>query len=158
MANHKLTEEHNVRKLTITRTKSFVACLMSIKVYIEDHSSSELTINDVPCRKLGEISNGETKTFEIGEEAAKVFVIGDKLSKSYCNEFYQLPEGQEDISLSGKNCFNPATGNAFRFDNNNNEAVLANRKRSTRKGAIIMTVAIIVGAAAGFLLTWFLLR
>ncbi len=42
----------------------------------------------------------------------------DALSKNYCNDFYALPEGTEDISLTGRNCFNPGTGNAFRFDNN----------------------------------------
>ena len=141
-----------MRKLTIKRTKSFVACLMSMKVYIEDHSSSELVINDIPCRKLGDIKNGEEKTFEIGEEAARIFVIADKLSKDYCNDVYELPAGAEDISLTGKNQMNPANGNAFRFDNNNSEAAQANRKRGTNKGTIIMIVAIVVGAIVGFII------
>ena len=141
-----------MRKLTIKRTKSFVACLMSMKVYIEDHSSSELTINDIPCRKLGEIKNGEEKTFEIGDEAAKVFVIADKLSKDYCNDIYELAEGHEDVSLTGKNQLNPANGNAFRFDNNESVAAQANRKRGTNKGIIIMIVAIAVGAIVGFII------
>jgi hypothetical protein len=78
--------------------------------------ASELVINNVPCRKLGELKNGEEKTFVIGENSAKVFVIADTLSRNYCNEYYQLPDGQDDILLSGKNNFNPASGNAFRFD------------------------------------------
>ena len=140
-----------MRKLTIKRRKKYVACLASMKVYIEDHSSSEITINDIPCRKLGNIKNGEEKTFEIGEQAAKIFAIADSLSKDYCNDFYELPEGQEDVSLSGENYFNPASGNAFRFDNNENQAALANRKRGTRRGLIVMIVAFIVGAVIGYL-------
>ena len=141
-----------MRKLTIKRTKTFVACLMKMKVYIEDHSAGEIVINDVPCRKLGDIKNGEEKTFEISESAAKVFVIADKLSKDYCNDFYQLPEGSEDIVLTGKNRFNLANGNAFRFDNNDNAAVAANRKRGSRIGMIVMIVAIVIGAIVGFLI------
>ena len=147
-----------MRKLTIKRTKSFVACLMKVKIYIEDQYSSEMVINDTPCRKLGDLKNGEEKTFEIDEKAAKIFVIADKMSKDYCNEFYELPEGYEDITLSGKNHFNPANGNAFRFDNNESENALANRKRGTRKGTIVMIVAIIIGIAIGLLVSSMLLK
>ena len=68
-----------MRMLTIKRTKSFIACLAKMKVYIEDSSSTEIVINDVPCRKLGVLKNGEEKQFEIDEKEAKVFVIADKL-------------------------------------------------------------------------------
>ena len=139
-----------MRKLTITRRKTFVASLMKMKIYIEDHSAGDTLINGIPCRKIGDFKNGEEKTFEIGEEAAKVFVIADKLSKNYCNEFYAISEGQEDIFLSGKNYFNPANGNAFRFDNNESEEVLANRKRGTSVGLIVLIIAIIIGAVAGY--------
>lgn len=139
-----------MRNLTVKRTKSFVACLAKMKIYIEDPVQGSVIINGVPCVKLGDLKNGEEKTFQIGDEAAKVFVIADRLSKGYCNEFYQLPAGQEDIFLSGKNCFNPASGNAFRFDNNNAPEVIENRKRSTRRGLIVFIVAIIVGGMIGF--------
>jgi hypothetical protein len=36
-------------------------------------------INNIRCRKLGELKNNEEKTFEIDENQAKVFVIADKL-------------------------------------------------------------------------------
>jgi hypothetical protein len=75
------------------------------------------------------------------------------LSKNYCNEFYQLPAGQEDVFLSGKNKFNPANGNAFRFDNNESEENIANRKRGTRKGLLVLIVAAIVGAVVGYSIT-----
>ena len=105
-----------MRNLTIHRTKSFVACLATMKVYIEDPNVCDLVINGLPCRKLGTLKNGETKTFEIEDNFAKLFVIIDRFSKGYCNEFYNIPAGTEDIELSGKNEFNLTTGNAFRFD------------------------------------------
>ena len=142
-----------MRNLTIKREKSFVGSLAKMKVYIEDPTSNEMRINDVPCRKIGDLKNGETKTFQIDEQTLKVYVIVDKLSKNYCNEFYQLPAGQEDVFLSGKNKFNPANGNAFRFDNNENEENIANRKRGARKGLLILIVAAIVGAVVGYSIT-----
>lgn len=147
-----------MRKVTIKRAKSLVACLVKIKIYIEDYSASDILINKIPCRKLGDIKNGEEKTFEIGEHPAKIFAIVDKLSKDYCNDFYELPEGQEDVFLSGKNCFNPASGNAFRFNNNENEATVVNRKRGTLKGLIVLICAIIIGLVVGYLLAEMLLN
>lgn len=146
-----------MRNLTIKRNKSFVGCLAKMKIYIEDPISNETTINNIPCRKIGTLKNGEEKTFQIGEQSAKVYVIVDQISKNYCNEFYQLPDGQEDIFLSGKNMFNPVNGNAFRFDNNDNEEVLENRKRGLRKGLVILIIAGIIGAVLGFSISFGLL-
>lgn len=142
-----------MRNLTIKRNKTFVGCAGKLRVYIEDAASSETVINGVGCRKLGDIKNGEEKTFAIAEDAAKVFVIADQLSKGFCNEYYQLPEGQEDIALSGQCKLNPAAGNAFRFDNNNSAEVLANRKKSTGKGVVVLIIALIFGMVCGFALT-----
>lgn len=141
-----------MRNLTIKRTKSFVACLVKLKIYIEDPVSSDIVINNIPCRKLGELKNGEEKAFEISERAAKVFVIADKLSKDYCNEYYQLPEGEWDIALTGRNKFNPAGGNAFRFDNNDSAEVKANRKKGTTIGLIVLIAAVVVGLVVGNLI------
>ncbi|MBO5211422.1 MAG: hypothetical protein J6B80_05785 [Clostridia bacterium] len=138
-----------MRNLTIKRTKSFVGCLGKMKIYIEDPASNEIIINNVSCRKIGELKNGEEKTFQIGVQEAKVFVIADTLSKDYCNDYYQLSDGEEDIFLSGKNKFNPIRGNAFCFDNNDTGDVVANRKRGTKKGAVVLVVSAIIGAIIG---------
>ncbi|MBQ8403169.1 MAG: hypothetical protein IJX55_01935 [Clostridia bacterium] len=138
-----------MRKLTIKREKHFVACLAAMKVYIEDSTANDLTINGVTCRKLGTLKNGEEKTFEISGEAAKIFVIADKLSKGYCNEYYSLPSGTEDIVLTGKNEFNPASGNAFRFDGVTDAEVLANRKKGKERGIIVLAVALAIGFVLG---------
>ena len=142
-----------MRRLTIKRNKTFVGCAGKLKVYIEDAASAQIEINDVACRKLGELKNGEEKTFEISEDAAKVYVIADQLSKSYCNEYYQLPAGTEDIALAGQCKFNPAAGNAFRFEGNNSAEVLANRKKSTAKGAVVLAVSLLVGLIFGIVMS-----
>ncbi len=138
-----------MRNLTIKRIKSGVAALAKMKIYIEDTVSSELYINGVPCRKLGDLKNGEEKTFQIEDHSAKLFVIADKLSKDISNEFYQIPAGTEDITLSGKNKYNPITGNAFRFDGVSGEETKKNRKKNTILGIVILCVAVVVGVAIG---------
>ena len=138
-----------MRNLTIKRQKSFVACLGKMKVYIEDPMANDLVIKGVYCRKLGDLKNGEEKTFEIGDNAAKVFVIADALSKDFCNEFYPLPEGTEDVFLSGANKYNPINGNAFRFDGVADEEVKKNRKSGLWIGLAVLSVAMIIGIIIG---------
>ena len=48
-----------MRNLTIHREKTFVGSLVKLKVYIEDTLVNELEINGIPCRKLGDLKNGE---------------------------------------------------------------------------------------------------
>ena len=138
-----------MRYLTIRRAKHFVACLATMNVYIEDPMANDLTINGVTCRKLGKLKNGQEATFVISEAAARVFVIADKLSKGFCNEYFPLPAGNENIVLTGKNCFNPASGNAFRFDGVTDPAVLDNRKKDSTKGLIVLIIAIVIGFTVG---------
>ena len=142
-----------MRTLTIERKKTFVASAMAMKVYIEDPESSDLQINGVSCRKLGNVKNGQRAEFLIGEEEARLYVIADKLSKNICNEFYPIPAGTEDIFLSGKNHFNPAAGNPFYFDGVTDVEVLKNRTKGKNKGFILIIVAFLVGALGGFLAT-----
>lgn len=141
-----------MRNLTIKRTKSFVGCLVKVKIYIEDATSNELVINGVACKKLGEIKNGKEATFQIENSAAKVFAIADKLSKDYCNDFYELCEGEDDVFLSGE-CKFSLGSNAFRFDNNPSQAAAKNRKKGNKKGLIIFIAAIIVGFGFGYFIT-----
>lgn len=138
-----------MRTLTITRGKTFVGCLGKFKFYVEDANNPELTILNTPCRKLGTLKNGETKSFEIPEEAVRIFVIADKVSKGFCNEYFPIPAGTEDVTLTGQCKFNPANGNAFRFDGVTDEEVLANRRKSSSKGLIVLVVAMVVAFFVG---------
>ncbi len=141
-----------MRRLWITRHKAMAASAMKMKVYIEDPEEGDLDIDGVLCRKLGELKNDQQKHFSIGTEEAKVFVVADKLSRNLYNEFIQIPEGEDDVFLSGRNYFNPSAGNPFRFDGVEEEEVLENRKKVKRRGKGILVAAIIVGILAGALI------
>lgn len=139
-----------MRKLTITRTKSFVGCAASLKVYIADSSGvCDLTIEGLPCRFYGKIKNGKSGTFEIPDHAVRVYVIFDKMSADYCNDVYIVEAGEADVALSGKCRFDPTTGNAFRFDGNDHPDAVSNRNRGSKKGLIIFLVCLAVGIVVG---------
>ncbi len=147
-------EVSRMRNLVITRNKSFVASLSAMKVYIEDASAPETTISGIPCRLLGKIKNGEQQTFSIDDQPRRVFVIPGQMSKSVTCDSYLLPEGADDIYLTGKNHYNPFAGNPFYFDGNTDPTALAARKKSKRIGITIMVCAVLAGLALGFFLTW----
>jgi len=138
-----------MRTLTITRQKSFVACLGKDQVYIEDPQAPELTIEGVPCRKLGDLKNGQTATFQIDEAQRRVYLIADKLSKEYCNASVTVPAGQENVSYSGKHQF-VLGSNPFRFDGVElTEEQQRKQKKNGKKSVVIFIAAIIVGLVAG---------
>ncbi len=142
-----------MRNLTITRRSTFVGCAASLKVWIEDNELGTMEIGGVKCRMLGKIKNGDTRTFPIDEASRRVYVIADKLSKNYCNEFKTIPAGEEDVILTGRPHWNPLNGNAFQFDGIPEPEVLANRKKNRVKGGIVLAVAVVVGFAIGFILS-----
>lgn len=138
-----------MRRLWITRHKAYAACAMKMKVYIEDPENGDIEINGVLCRKLGELRNGQKKHFSIEDDAAKAFVVADKLSRNVYNEFVEIPEGRDDVFLSGKNYLAPFSGNPFRFDDVEDGEVLENRKRVRKNGTVILIVSILTGLLAG---------
>lgn len=138
-----------MRNLTIERRKKFSGSAVPVKFYIEDAENEELRIDDTPCRKLGELKNGETKTFSIGTDSAKLFAIHDKLSKEYCNDFYQLPTSSEDIRLSGEARVNPGIGNTFIFDGVTPAELTPKKKRGRVIGWVILVISILVGTLVG---------
>lgn len=141
-----------MRSLTITRRKSFVGCAMKDQVYIRDEQAQEITIEGVPCRKIGDIKNGESKTFQIGDSEQQIFLIVDKISKEHCNASFTIPEGPEDVCLSGIHKF-VFGSNPFCFDGvQQSEEELLKQKKKNRKGAVIMIVAIIIGITIGLFL------
>lgn len=144
-----------MRNLIITREKSFVGSISILKVYIEDSVNPEITINNTPCRKLGTLKNGEQKSFPVEDTAARVYVIADKFSKNFCNEFFDVPAGSFDVAIKGKNHYNPLAGNPFRFEGVDNEEVLAHRKKIRRKSYIIMAILLPICFAIGWGIGYF---
>lgn len=139
-----------MRNLTVKRNKSFVGCLGKMKVYIEDECG-DTEICNKKCRLLGELKNGEEKSFEIGEDIAEIFVIADSISKDYCYDSYKLDAGSKDIALEGQNRFNPVLGNPFRFKGQ--EVDRGEKKIDLKRLITVFVCAIIIGLVFGYCLT-----
>lgn len=138
-----------MRYLTIRRYGCFAGCLADYKVYIEVPDRPEITIDGVPCRKLGVLKNGGAQTFAIDDGAARVFVIAGRMSKDFVNDFFWLPEGSENVFLSGRVHPNPFIGNPFRFDNNDTALMQAHRKSNAKKSAVLLLICAAIGVAIG---------
>lgn len=140
-----------MRRLWIQRHKAMAACAVKMKVYIEDSEQGDLDIDGTLCRKLGEIKNGERKMFPVEYDAAKIYVIAGKTGRNAYFEFCHIPAGTEDIFLSGRNYFDPYSGNPFRFDGVQDRDVLHNRERMKGKGRKNLIIGIVAGILVGCL-------
>lgn len=105
-----------MRKLTIKRNKTFVACAAKVKIYIEDFQNDEILIQGHPARKIAQIKNNQEVVVEIDEKEHKIFAIFDFLSKDSCCDMIVIKEGNEDVFVSGKCKLNPFIGNPFIFE------------------------------------------
>ncbi len=138
-----------MRRIYLTREKSVVGCLGKMQVYIEDQNRGEVELDGIPCRRVGELANGETIDFAIPEEARTVFVIATANTKKYCGDKFLVPAGDIDVELVGKNVYNPGLGNPFRFHGVTDEDALADRKRENKKGIALTAIAVLIGLVFG---------
>ena len=123
-----------MRIFTVQRRESFAARLLKMHVYIEDYENPTTKVAGKPCRLLGYIKNGETRTFNIPESACHIYVVAGKPKGYLESELLPLPEGNQPIFVSGQNCFDFFTGTPFRFDNIVNETTYRHRSKNMKKG------------------------
>ncbi len=128
-----------MRKLTVRRNKAFAASAAVMHVFIEDHEQGTMLVNKIPCRRLGMLTNNSEQSFEIDDRSRRLFVVQNPTSKSTYQEAYAIPEGSDDVYVSGRNYFR-GLGNPFYFDNNPDAEVVKKRKKS-----IALTWAAFVG-------------
>ena len=139
-----------MRRVYLTREKSFVGCLGKMQVYIEDQARAEIELDGIPCRHAGELANGETIDFVIPNEERTVFVIASANTRKYCGDKFVISAGDIDVELVGKNVYNPGLGNPFRFHGVTDEDALADRKRENKKGIALTALAVLIGLVFGF--------
>ena len=137
-----------MRQLKITREKT-VTLSSSFYVCIADENSTDLKIKNVPCRLLGRLKNGGEASFEIPETEACVYVYEKKLSRDYTYDMYRIPAGEEDVALTGRSVFNPATSSSFRFYDNETEEALTNRAEADAKAKKVFVRNRILGLVIG---------
>ena len=135
-----------MRYLTVQRTKSAIDFFVKIKVYIEDPTSNEILIQGVPCRKIGELKNGEHQSFMIGDEKLRIYIMSMKIDKNICPDFYEIPAGTENVFLTCKFTWHPLLGDICRFEGFPTEEMKYRRKQCLKKGFWIVPLTIIIYA------------
>lgn len=103
-----------MRKLTIQRDKTFVACAMKAKVYLKD-ANGDTFINGSKCRFVASVKNNGSVTIDIDDNVNVIYVIYDNTSKDFCFGRKVIGEGTEDVIVHGKSKLSPFKGNPFVF-------------------------------------------
>ncbi len=104
-----------MRNITIKRNKKLAACLMKVSLYIEDRESPETMVKGVPCRLLGKLKNGKELTFTLNDEPARIIaLVGASQNLEW--DSYLIPDGEDDIVITGQNIYKPMSGNPFMFN------------------------------------------
>ncbi|MDE7168175.1 MAG: hypothetical protein K2O28_04930 [Clostridia bacterium] len=132
-----------MRKLTVRRRNAAICHSRKIKIYVED-PTGDTTIAGFKCRLLGEVENGSRATFEIPCERVRIFAIFGKLNKNYRNDYFIVPEGEEDYLVLGYCKYDKEAGKAFRFEGVTDDEVLANRQKCAERGRQVFMASLIV--------------
>ncbi len=143
-----------MRRVYLTRDKSFVGCAVTLNVYVEDNARGDATVNGVAYRKVCPIKNGETVSFDIGDEATRVMVAVTTAVDNTLSDYYQIPAGETDVELGGVCKYVNGAGSPFRFHGVTDEDVLSNRKRAGKKSALLWVAAVLIGLGIGILLNF----
>lgn len=105
-----------MRNLTIYRKSAAAGKLAKMNVFIEDPNSTELILPDHHYKKLGDLKNGEAKTFQVTEDAAKIIVVSEREGRNSRWGYYMLEQGTEDVVLTGKTTLEKGGQFVFEFD------------------------------------------
>lgn len=132
-----------MRQLTIRRDYNEIAKNKKTQVYVEDEYG-EVKVRKINCHRLGEIKNGEEKSFGITEDAVKIITMSSVSSRKRTADYYQLPAGNEDVTLSGCANGNLIISHAFRFNDNYDNGAIENRRQAIGNGVKRMVLWIVV--------------
>ncbi len=129
-----------MRKLTLTRRKALPWALFPLNVCVRDEEG-DCTVGKDRARVVGEIKNGEEKSFEIPDAETDVTVAPASVPRWFMCEKRAIPAGSEDVSLAGKVRYSPFLGNPFLFDDPD-ETTAAERKKRLRRASAALWIFI----------------
>lgn len=130
-----------MRYLTIKRHKSLIGWAVQLRIYIEDPFSPELDICGVPCKLLGIVKNNEERSFPIGLESRRVFLVPQVKSRDLYNTPFTIPFGQENVFVAGKFCQENGLM-PFRLDGIEPTTEQLEREKKMKKRSIIISVIV----------------
>ena len=107
-----------MRKLTVNRKRSFVACACGVYIYVQcKNGQADLTLDGVPCKNMGKVKNGKSITVDVSTDEFKAFVVYSKTQPQNYHSAFTVPAGESDVTLYTRPYYNPAMGNPFTLSN-----------------------------------------
>ena len=105
-----------MRKITITRRKTFAGCLAKVLICFTEKVAPDTVIQTDILTLLGTLKNNSVLEAEIPESPITIVAGYDDFGNFLLTDLLVIPEGTEDVHLSGIVKLNPFKGNPFIFD------------------------------------------
>lgn len=105
-----------MRKITINRKKSFAGCTGKVLIYTIEKLEADMVITKEQCNLLGCLKNNSVLESEITEGEITIIAAYDTLGVFMVTDHIVIPQGTEDVVVSGKVKLNPYKGNPFIFE------------------------------------------
>ena len=106
-----------MRKVTINRIRAIAGCAGKVSIYTSNKLVEGEKITKDKCEFIGKIKNGSSLEFEINEEEIIVIVAYDNMNVFMPTDYILIPQGNDNVELTGKVKSNPSKGNPFIFLN-----------------------------------------
>ena len=104
-----------MRKVIIYRNKAIAGCTGKVSIYTSNRLEEEEKITKDKCEFIGKIKNGSSLEFEINEEEIVVIAAYDSMNVLMPTDYILIPQGNDNVELTGKVKLNPSKGNPFIF-------------------------------------------
>ena len=108
-----------MRKLIVNRKKAIAGCAGKVLIYSIDKIDKNIGINKEDCNFLGYLKNNSVLEIEIPKTEITIFAAYDSFGVFEITDYLVIPQGAEDVVISGKTKLNPLRGNPFIFERNN---------------------------------------
>ena len=105
-----------MRKIIISRKKSIIGCAGKVSFYTMEKFEEGMEITKDRCGFLGSLKNNSILESEIPENEILLIAAYDNLGFFMVTDYVAIPQGIEDVAISGKTKFNPSKGNPFLFE------------------------------------------
>ena len=106
-----------MRKVTINRIRAIAGCAGKVSIYTSNKLVEGEKITKDKCEFIGKIKNGSSLEFEINEEEIIVIAAYDNMNVFMPTDYILIPQGNDNVELTGKVKLNPNKGNPFIFLN-----------------------------------------
>ena len=106
-----------MRKVTINRIRAIAGCAGKVSIYTSNKLVEGEKITKDKCEFIGKIKNGSSLEFEINEEEIIVIAAYDNINVFMTTDYILIPQGNDNVELTGKVKLNPSKGNSFIFLN-----------------------------------------